>query len=173
MAFNDLIPWRSARTPAQREQEPFNSLQREMNRSFDDFWGGMGPRLSSPAGLNLTPSFLSPSVDVHETDQAYRVAVELPGLNEDDVEINLRDNSLTISGEKKSEHEGKEDGRHYSERSYGRFQRVIPFAAEVDAEKVQATFQKGVLTIELPKNAKAQDKTRRIQINSDKRQSRH
>ncbi|MFI5012882.1 MAG: Hsp20/alpha crystallin family protein [Hyphomicrobiales bacterium] len=169
MAFNDMIPWRTSRAPVHREQEPFNSLQREMNRLFEDFWGGLGPRLPSSTGMNL----LSPSVDVHETDPAYRVTVELPGLNEEDVEINLRDNSLIISGEKKSEHEEKEDGRHYSERSYGRFQRVIPFAAEVDADKVQAMFQKGVLTIDLPKNAKAQDKTRRIQINSDKRHSRH
>ncbi|MFI4994926.1 MAG: Hsp20/alpha crystallin family protein [Hyphomicrobiales bacterium] len=173
MAFNDLIPWRTSRSPAHREQEPFNSLQREMsremNRLFDDFWGGLAPRLSSPTGGKL----LSPSVDLHETDQAYRATVELPGLNEEDAEINFRDNSLIVSGEKKAEHEEKEDGRHYMERSYGRFQRVIAFAAEVDADKVQAKFEKGVLTIDLPKNAKAQEKTRRIQINSDKRQSRH
>jgi HSP20 family protein len=172
MAFNDLIPWRSNRAPAHREHEPFSSLQREMNRLFDNFWGAIEPRLSSltgTAGMNLH----SPSIDVHEADQAYRVTAELPGLNEEDVEINLRDNSLVISGEKKAEHEEKSEGRYYSERSYGRFQRVIPFAAEIDPDKVHATFQKGVLTVDLPKNAKAQGKARRIQIDSDRKAPRH
>jgi HSP20 family protein len=169
MAFNDLMPWRSARLSAMRDQDPFSSLQREMNRLFESFWGGNEPRMSLAAGTGL----YSPQVDVHETDQAYRVTAELPGLNEQDVEVSLRDNNLIIAGEKKTEHEEKQGDRHYSERSYGRFQRVIPLAAEVDADKVQAKFDKGVLSIELPKNAKARDKTRRIQINSDKQTARH
>jgi len=168
MAFNDLIPWRSGRVPAMRGEEPFNSLQREMNRLFESFWGGAEPGMTT-GGTGL----YSPTIDVHESDQAYRVTAELPGLSESDVEISLRDNNLIVRGEKKTEHEEKHGDRHYSERHYGRFQRVIPFAAEIDADKVQAKFDKGVLTIELPKNAKARDKTRRIQINSDRQSARH
>jgi len=162
MALNDLIPWRSGRSLAHRDPDPFNSLQREMNRLFDSFWGGVEPRLSASSGTGI----YSPNIDVRETDQAYRITAELPGLNESDVEINLRDNNLIISGEKKTEHDEKREDRYYSERSYGRFQRAIPFAIEVDADKAQAKFDRGVLTIELPKNAQARDKTRRIQINS-------
>jgi len=152
-----------------REQDPFGSLQREMNRLFESFWGGVEPRMGLAGGT----SFYSPTVDVHETDQAYQITAELPGLSESDVEINLRDNNLIIAGEKKLEHEEKQGDRHYSERSYGRFQRVIPLAVEVDADKVQAKFDKGVLTIDMPKNAKARDKTRRIQINSNQQAARH
>ena len=70
--------------------------------------------------------FHFPSLDVRETDKGYRVTAELPGLSEDDVEIHLRDNSLIISGEKKAEHEEKDENRFYSERSFGRFQRASP-----------------------------------------------
>jgi HSP20 family protein len=168
MAFNDLIPWRSGRSPAQRLEDPFNPLQREMNRLFESFWGGLEPRLSSATAAHL----YSPNIDVHETDQAYRVTTELPGMSESEVEIHLRDNNLIISGEKKAEREEKRDDRYYSERSFGHFQRVIPFAVEIDPDKVHAKFDKGVLTIDLPKNAKARDKTKRIPINTD-RQSRH
>jgi HSP20 family protein len=168
MARNDLIPWRTDRAVGRREQDPWSSFQREMNRLFDSFWGGIEPRIGMAAA-----HLYSPNIDVHETDQAYRVTAELPGLTETDVELNLRDNNLVISGEKKLEREEKDDDRYYRERSFGRFQRVIPFAAEIDADKVQARFDKGVLTIELPKNAKARDKTRHIQINSGRQSARH
>jgi len=174
MAFNDLIPWRNNRGLAAREQDVFGSLQKEMNRLFDSFWGGMEPRSSTTGMDDMTGmSFHSPSVDVRETDQAYQVTAELAGLDEGDMEINVRDNSLIISGEKKAEHHEKQDGRYYRERSFGRFQRVIPFPNEIDPGKVHASFQKGVLTIDLPKNAKAQDKARRIPINAGQKQSHH
>ncbi len=169
MALNDLIPWRNNRGLGQRLQDPFNTLQQEMNRLFDSFWGAGESRLPQGAGMG----FHFPTLDVRETDKGYRVTAELPGLSEDDVEIHLRDNNLIISGEKKAEHEEKDENRFYSERSFGRFQRAIPFPVEIDPNKVEAKFEKGVLTVELPKNAKAQEKTRRIAINSDKAQSRH
>jgi HSP20 family protein len=169
MTLNDLVPWRNNRSLSNRMQDPFGSLQQEMNKLFESFWGGAEQRGSYPTAMNLH----FPTLDVHETDKAFRVTAELPGLSEEEVEINLRDNTLVISGEKKVEREEKDESRHYSERSFGRFQRVIPFGAEIDADKVQANFHKGLLTIDLPKNAKAQEKTRKIPINGDKRQSRH
>jgi HSP20 family protein len=88
----------------------------------------------------------------------------LPGLERKDVELTLRDNALVLSGEKRQEHAEAEGGRTYTERAYGRFERVIPLEAEVDADRVEAVFKNGVLTVAVPKNPKAQDKSRRIEI---------
>jgi HSP20 family protein len=107
---------------------------------------------------------ITPSIDVHETDQAYTVSAELPGIDPKDVELDLRDNAITLRGEKRSERKEEDAGRRYSERSFGRFERTIPLAAEVDADKVEASFENGLLKVTLPKNAKARDKTRRIEI---------
>src|SRR5204863_7695695 len=146
--------------PAPFERDPFTSLRRQVDRLFDDFFAPLEPR--SFAGATTAAAW--PNIDIHETDKAYKVKAELPGLEQKDVDVSLRDNILTISGEKKEEHAEAEGGRTYAERSFGRFQRTIPLDTEVDADKVQATFKNGVLTIEAPKNPSAQDKTRRIEI---------
>lgn len=163
MANRDLTPWnRGGLTPFGRD--PFSSFRSEIDRLFDDFFApamGEGRNVAGPA---QSAALLRPSIDVDETDQAYRVSAELPGLTEKDVELNLRDNALTISGEKRSEREEEKGGRRYAERSFGRFERTIPFPAEVDADRVDAVFRNGVLTVTLPKNEKAQDKTRRIEV---------
>jgi HSP20 family protein len=164
MANRELTPWnRGGLTPYGRD--PFSSFRNEIDRLFDDFFTpiagegrAFGAHAQSPAAL------VRPSIDVDETDQAYRVSAELPGLSEKDVELNLRDNTLTISGEKRSERDAEKDGRRYTERSFGRFERTIPFPAEVDADRVDAVFRNGVLTVTLPKNEKARDKTRRIEV---------
>jgi len=164
VANRDLIPWsRGGLTPFGRD--PFISFRHEMDRLFDDFFSpatAEGRAFTAPA--QSAAALVRPSIDVDETDQAYRVSAELPGLTEKDVELNLRDNALTISGEKRSEREEEHGGRRYAERSFGRFERTIPFPAEVDAERVDAVFRNGVLTVTLPKNQKAQDKTRRIEV---------
>jgi HSP20 family protein len=131
-----------------------------MDRLFDDFFAPAEGREGRP--FPVAGGW--PSLDVDETDQAYKVTAELPGLELKDVDVDLRDNVLTISGEKREERKEDKSGRRYTERSYGRFERVIPFAAEIDADKVQASFRNGVLTVDLPKNAKAKDKSRHIQI---------
>jgi HSP20 family protein len=165
MANRELTPWnRGGLTPFVRD--PFHSFRYEMDRLFDDFFApaaGEGRNFAAPA---QAAALVRPSIDVDETDQAYRVSAELPGLTEKDVELNLRDNTLTISGEKRTEREEEKGGRRYAERSFGRFERAIPFPVEIDAEHVDAIFRNGVLTVTLPKNAKAQDKTRRIEVRS-------
>ena len=165
MANRDLIPWaRGGLSPYGRD--PFGAFRHEIDRLFDDFFApatGEGRNFASSAPA---AALVRPSIDVDETDQAYRVSAELPGLSEQDVELNLRDNALTISGEKRSEREEEKGGRRYAERSYGRFERTIPFPVEVDADRVDAIFRNGVLTVTLPKNEKAQDKTRRIEVRS-------
>ena len=161
MANRDLTPWRgpSLDWPFQ----PFQSFRQEMDRLFDDFLApAQGRTLADGNGGGLRPS-----VELKETDKSYMVTAELPGLDMKDIQIDLNENVLTISGEKKSEHEGQKGGVQYSERAYGRFERRIPFAQEIDAERVEATFKNGLLTVELPKNPRAQEKTHHIQIKAN------
>ncbi|MGR4863916.1 Hsp20/alpha crystallin family protein [Caulobacter sp. LARHSG274] len=158
MPNRDLTPWTGSRGLAPFERDPFASFRRQVDRLFDDFFA---PETRSFATAATTPW---PSVDVHETDQAYRVTAELPGLEQKDVEVKLSDNALTISGEKREERAEADAGRTYTERTFGRFERTIPLAAEVDGDKVKASFKNGVLTVEALKNPSARDKTRRIEI---------
>jgi len=162
MANRDLTPWRMPGAPA-FGRDPFGAFRREMDRLFDDFLAPAEAR-SFAAPAQAQGQIVMPSIDVDETEQAYMVTAELPGIDQKDVELDLRDNALILRGEKRSERKEEDGGRRYSERSYGRFERTIPFATEVDADKVEAKFENGLLKVTLPKNAQARDKTRRIQI---------
>jgi HSP20 family protein len=148
MNMRDLIPWgRNQQTTPSRyreEGDPFMTLHREMNRLFDDVFRtfDMAP-FGSFSGVGRTAGW--PSVEVMETDKDVRISAELPGLDENDVEVLMGDGVLTIRGEKKSEVEDKE--RAFSERYYGRFERRIRLAWEVDEDKVEASFKNGVLTV--------------------------
>jgi len=160
MALRDLIPWNnsSRNLSLQRnEGNPFLALHREMNRLFDDAFR------SFDVGAFGSQAMGWPSVEVSETDKEVKVVAEIPGLEEKDVEVELANGVLTISGEKKSETVDKE--RRFSERHYGRFERSIP-VDDVDQDKVAAAFNNGVLTVTLPKSPTAQQKVKRIAINS-------
>lgn len=160
MANRDLAPWTASRGLSPFERDPLTSFRRQVDRLFDDF---LAP-LESRSFSNATSAGAWPSLDVHETDQAYRVTAELPGLEQKDVEVTLSDNALVISGEKRAEHKEEDGGRTYAERTFGRFQRIVPLEAEIDPDKVEASFKNGVLTVEAPKNPAARDKTRRIEV---------
>jgi HSP20 family protein len=160
MPNRDLAPWTGSRGLTPFERDPFTSFRRQVDRLFDDFFAPPETRSFGAGNGNE----VWPSVDVHETNQTYKVVAELPGLEQKDVEVSLSDNALTISGEKRQEHAEANGDRTYTERTFGRFQRTIPLAAEVDADKVQASFKNGILTVEAPKNPAARDKTRRIEV---------
>lgn len=162
MANRDLTPWRSG-SPMGTGLDPFVNFRREMDRLFDDFFAPAEPR-SFGAPSRARAGGVWPSLDVDETEQAYMVTAELPGIDQKDIELDLRDNALTIRGEKREERAEAERGRSYTERSFGRFERTVPFPAEIDADRVEARCENGVLRITLPKNAKARDKSHRIQI---------
>ena len=159
MANRDLTPWTGGRGLTPFGRDPFTSFRREVDRLFDDFFAPAEARSFGAAGAALWPS-----VDVRETDQAYIVTAELPGLEQKDIELNLRDNVLTLSGEKRQEKSDGENGRSYTERTYGRFERTLPLGADVDADRVEATFKNGILTVTVAKSAQAKDKARRIEI---------
>jgi HSP20 family protein len=159
MPDRDLTPYSGRRGLSTYEQDPFEAFRRRMDHLFDAFWSPVESRSFAPPAQTRWLS-----IDLNETDQAYTVAAEMPGIEDKDVDLTLRDNTLTIRGEKRDERKDGDGGRVYIERSYGRFERTIPFESEVDADKVVASRKNGVLTVTLPKNPEAKDKIRRIPI---------
>jgi HSP20 family protein len=164
--MGDLIPSRRRSSLMEDKPgrwDPLEAFHRDVDRLFEDFWRGS----NWPSAFRSEPMFeaLSPRMDVSEDDEEIRVTAELPGLDEGDIEVVLSDKWLTIKGEKKAEKEETEKGYKYRERSYGSFHRVIPLEVEVIADKVDANFEKGVLTVKLPKTPEAQRKVKKIPVN--------
>ena len=152
-------------TPAFTDQliEPLSRLRSEMDRLFDDFPG----RWPAFQFGRLDPAVPVPAIDMTETDKAYKLSVEVAGMDASDIDVSVDDDMLVISGEKKEEREEKEKGYLYSERSYGSFERRIQLPATVDGDKIEAKVKKGVLRITLPKNREAEKNKRRIAINAE------
>ncbi|TIQ95225.1 Hsp20/alpha crystallin family protein [Mesorhizobium sp.] len=169
MSVRDLIPWgrnNGNQVPSvfrDGERDPFLSLHREVNRLFDDVFRGLGSGLPSLGGVSAFGAGW-PSVEISDNEKEIKVAAEVPGLDEKDIEVLLDDGVLTLKGEKRSETEDKE--RQFSERIYGRFERRIPLGYEIEEDKIDARFKNGVLTVMLPKTAKAQSQAKRIEIKS-------
>jgi HSP20 family protein len=144
-----------------------------MDRLFVRFAGGWGmPSLrrmfdAEPA-FQYESSFAlpSPAVDISEDDGAYKVTAELPGMAEKEIEVVVSGDTLSIKGEKRLEKEQKEKNFHLSERSYGSFQRSFYVPDGVDRDKIAADFSKGVLTVTMPKTAKAVEQTKKIEVKS-------
>lgn len=141
---------------------PFAAFRQEMDKLMDDFLGGFDLR-----PFSFRADAFTPSVDVVDTDKEIRVSAELPGMDEKDIEVSLTGEVLTIKGEKKEEREEKGKDYFRSERSYGSFLRNIPLPIEVDTTKVQASFKKGVLTVNMPKTTKAIDRTKKINVKAE------
>lgn len=152
---------RSDKLAVRREyDEPLMAFQNEMNHLIDHFF--TDPFDLAPFAARLTD--FSPRVDVSETDAAIKVVADLPGLDEKDIQVSLEHDNLIISGEKKSDVEEKGKNFHRIERSFGSFQRVIPLDTEIEGDKVEAEFKKGVLTVTLPKPAAAVKAAKKINI---------
>jgi len=161
MAVRDLIPRMRSRVPVSRTESmnPLAAFHEEMNRLFDDFW-----RDFDGMGTSLMPSVGFPRVEVVETEKEVKVEAELPGMEEKDIEVLLHNGVLTLRGERQSANEDKH--RRVSERYYGQFERRVVLPAEVDGDKATASFQKGVLTVTLPKTVQAMEDVKRIRINT-------
>ncbi|MBM3505240.1 MAG: Hsp20/alpha crystallin family protein [Alphaproteobacteria bacterium] len=150
----DITPWRSR---GRNDLFPLRSLQREMDRLFEGFFAGSGVPERGEA-------FLSPALDVTESDNAVHIAVDLPGMSEKEVEVSVSDGILTISGERKTEKDEKKKHYHLIERSYGKFVRSLTLPNDVDAEKVEAVFKNGVLDITVPKRPEAKKASKKIEV---------
>ena len=145
---------------------PFEQMRREMDRMMDIFGGRsrMLPDRFFDFDTASQPVVTVPAVDVTEKEKAYEITAELPGLAEKDVEVKVANGALTIKGEKREEKEEKEKDYYLSERRYGSFSRSFRLPEGVDADRIEASFAKGVLTISLPKTAEAQSKEKKIEI---------
>jgi HSP20 family protein len=131
-----------------------SSIQNEVNRLFNSFF-------DTP--VTASERRWLPAMDLVETDDQFILRADLPGLSENDVGIELEDRVLTISGERRAEHEDRKEGYHRVERAYGRFTRSLTLPEGVDPEAVEARFDRGVLEVRIPKPE--QPKPRRVTIN--------
>lgn len=141
-----LIPWRAG-------DNLMEQMRTEMDDVFQRFFG-----LPVEAKANGESNIWAPRVDISETDKAFIVKADLPGVDPKDVEINVRDGVLTVRGEKKEQKEEKHKNYHRVERFVGQFYRSIPLPVGVDEDNVQATTTKGVLSVTIPKKPEAQPK---------------
>jgi HSP20 family protein len=153
------------------ERHPLTTLQREIDRLFEDFGRGswrwpFGRALTElePMWSNVTSWSTMPAVDVVEKDKAYEITAELPGIDEKNVELTVSGGMLSIKGEKSEEKEEKQKGYYLSERQYGSFQRSFALPEDVEADKIDASFKNGVLTVSLPKKAEAVKPEKKISI---------
>ncbi len=133
-------------------RDPWSALARLESPSFERWFG------------DFSPARFTPSLDVVDEDGALKVTVDLPGLTKSDVEVLAEEDYLTIKGEKKYDSTQEESGCYRVERAYGAFQRTIPLPDDVDAQKADAKFDSGVLTIRIPRKPQAQSSARRIEL---------
>jgi HSP20 family protein len=159
-----LIPWRDKSPVPHRDDDhldPFLSFRREVDRMFDDLFAGSFGRLPAAFGGS---GLVRPTIDVEDNDKEIVVTAELPGLDAKDFDVSLSGEILTIKGEKKDSREERKGGAHYVERRYGSFERSIRLPFEAGDQKVEANYDKGVLTIRVPKPAELSKPARRIDV---------
>jgi HSP20 family protein len=136
-----------------------SSLQSDMNRLFNTFFD-----TTTGANGGSTPRRWIPAMDLVETDDHFVLKADLPGLTDEDVKIDVEDDVLTISGERKSEHEDKREGYVRVERSYGAFRRSLTLPEGVEPEAVTASFDRGVLEVRIPKPEERKPRRVAIQV---------
>jgi len=154
-----------------RPWHPFDTLRREMDRLFEDFDRGFWPAPLRRPSFELEPIWrqdfgwaAKPAVDIVEKDKAYEITAELPGLDEKEIEVKLSNGGVTIKGAKKEEKEEKNKNYHLHERRFGSFERYFSVPEGVDVDKIEAKFNKGILTVTLPKKPEAQKPEKKIEI---------
>jgi len=165
MANRRLIPWRrrgDSSLDVRRDRDSFLSMQDEMNRMFEDFFEKpFGAR--SLRALEGLEDF-TPSLDVFETEKEISIQVELPGMEEKDIDISVHNNVLTVSGKKENEEIEKGKSFYRRERSFGSFRRSVELPEEVDEDKIEATYKNGILNVVVEKPKASVSVSRRIKV---------
>ncbi len=162
-------------TPSRRDPDsdwetmarPFNALQEQVNRLFEDFFDDMPLGRSTSQWMNRSTEGYRPRLDVSETENDFTIAADIPGMNEDDIEVAVSDDALTIRGERREESEDRETDYVRRERAYGFFERRIPLPRGVETDDISARFKDGVLTVSLPKTDDAKHDWRTIEVKRD------
>jgi len=155
----------------QAEARPFEGMRREIDRMFDDFQRGYWRLPFGRTVFDVEPFWrggiawsATPPVDIVEQENGYRLTAELPGIDEKNLSVIFADGTLTIKGEKQERQEEKQKDRYVSERRYGSFQRSFRVPEGVDADKIDASFRQGLLTVNLPKSTQAQKPEKKIEV---------
>ncbi len=159
----------SAKEQSGAPDNPLQQFHNEIDRLFDRAFSGFGlPSLGfdQPLFPRLADGMLKPTLDLGASDKEYTITVEIPGVDEKDVSLEIVNDTLTIRGEKKHEKEEKEKDYYRMERSYGTFQRVLSLPEDANQDDVKATFKKGVLTVTLPRKALPESKVKQIKVKS-------
>lgn len=160
-----LIPWRDESRALARQDarfDPFGSFRREVDRMFDDVFNGSLARLPGFEPLQA----VAPSIDIEDKEKELVITAELPGLDSNDFEVTVSGDVLTIKGEKKDEREEKNGRMQYFERRFGSFSRSVRLPFEARDEQVDAKYEKGILTLRVPKPAELAKPSRRIEVKS-------
>lgn len=151
-----LTPWFGGRGPWWANEDGYRRMRDEMER----FFGGA----PFEDGVSLGAAAFRPDADLVRTDGGYELSVELPGVDQKDITVDVHDGVLTVSGEKKYEHEEKTKESFRAERRYGSFMRRMSLPADADEAKIKASFDKGVLTLTIPASEDKRASGRKIQI---------
>jgi len=161
----------SERPYALEAWRPFDALRREVERLFDDFGRGFWQLPTRRSIFDVEPLWrrevkweAAPAVDVAESEKAYEITAELPGMDEKNIEVKVANGNLIIKGEKQEEKEEKKKDYYLHERHFGTFERSFDVPEGVDADKIEARFKKGVLTVTLPKKPEAQKPSKKIEV---------
>lgn len=179
MDLKKIVPWNwfkdeessgAGNTPVVNvsgEANPLMEFNREIDRVFENFWSRMRFPLSSMPGA-MVPSMnevvMRPNLEISSSDGAYSIIVEVPGVKEDEVKLELSENRLVIQGEKTREESSNENNIYRSERMYGAFRRVLTLPDDADPDHIEATFQEGLLKISIPRKAVQKRSGRLIDI---------
>ena len=147
-----LVRWRN-----RNEMAPWSAL-RELENEFSKMFG------DERRGWAGVPTEWYPSVDLNETDDAYELQADIPGIPKDDIEVVAVDNTVTIKGERKDEHESTGKGYHRFERQYGSFQRTFEIPGGFESDKVEARYEDGVLHVTLPKREESKPKQLNVKV---------
>ena len=169
------LPVKQEKTPerasAAEAWRPFETLRREVEQLFDDFGQNFLPLPTRRSFFGFEPPWrreavweAAPAVDIAESEKGYEITAELPGMDEQNVEVKVANGNLTIKGEKREEKEEKKKDYFLHERHFGSFERSFQLPEGVDADKIEANFKKGVLTVTLPKKLEAQKPTKKIEV---------
>jgi HSP20 family protein len=186
MDLKKLAPWnwfkkeqeqerQAAHFPVQRQNMPAHQdhpvaqLHNDIDRLFESAFRGFAFPAFGPGGdffSRMQADWLKPTLDLAATEKDYTISVELPGVEASDVKLELVDDTLKVSGEKRQEKEEKEKNFYRMERSYGSFQRVLSLPADADQENIKASFKNGIMTVTVPRKASKESDVKRIEVTS-------
>ena len=166
MPISDLLPWNRERSKYEfqrKDDQNLINLRNEMNSMFDEFFSN--PFSMSPLwrGMEMQDKFI-PGIDVSETDKEIIISADLPGMDEKDIHLSIEGDILTLSGKKVKDTTTKNAQFHSIERSYGSFSRSISLPVKIEVDKIDASFNKGVLKINIPKTVNTESQIKKIPI---------